>query len=424
MESARVGRTVGRVRSGASAPGRAPRALVQAGALAALTAALAHTLVHGQPWLPHGAAAWGLLALSVALAVPSLLPGHRTARPTGAVAPLALAGLLLHGPFAALLLALPLVLAPAVRRGRRRPALVRASCEIAALAGAAAVVTLAGLLPPGAGPWTPEQWWRTVLPALVVGGATHVLARGFLTTRCLPPTRSPASPPRPAQAAAALLAAAPLIVVVATHAPVLLPLFAPALGALDVALRSARARAADRLLDPLTGLPNRRWLIQRTRDALARAESGGGRCALVLIDLDRFRSVNDTLGHGTGDRLLLEIAERVERAAPPGAETARLGADEFGVLLPAVASVGAAHRAAREVVRAIEAPVELDGLTVVVEASAGVAVYPDHAAVRTGRGAAVPPTDPRRREPAHAPAESSRSRDSADRDAPPSPPDT
>ncbi|NJQ08414.1 GGDEF domain-containing protein, partial [Streptomyces lonarensis] len=395
MESVRAGRAVGRARPGgrpAAGRARTPFApgpaglVVLACAVGALVAALGHATVTGQPWLPPGAAGWGLPALAAALAAPSLLPAHRAARPSGAVAPLALAGLLLHGPTAALLLTVLPAVAPAVHRSHRRPALIRAACELVAVAAACAVVTPVGLLPAGEAPWTPEQWWSSAVPALLVGGGVHLAVRGVLTTRCLPPSARPAGPARPAPAAAALLSATPLIIVVAAHAPVLLPLFAPALGALDVALRSARARATDRLLDPLTGLPNRRWLLQRTRAALAEAESGGGRCALVLIDLDRFRSVNDTLGHGTGDRLLLEIAERVERSAPAGAETARLGADEFAVLLPAVASVGAAHRAAREVVRAIEAPVELDGLTVVVEASAGVAVYPDHATARTGPG--------------------------------------
>ncbi|NJQ13996.1 GGDEF domain-containing protein, partial [Streptomyces bohaiensis] len=390
METARARRTAGRSRLGRRPVAeRARRTLLLVGAAVALAAVLAEASVTGRAWLPPGAAGWGLLALAAALAVPSVLPGHGTARVTGAVAPLSLAGLLLHGPSAALLLALPLVLAPVVHRGRRLSAVLRAACEVTAVAVAAGAVALAGLLPPGSGPWTPEQWASAAVPALLVGGTAHLVLRGALLSRCLPPTVGPVGPARPAPAAAALLAAAPLIVVVATHAPVLLPLFAPALGALDAALRSARARATDRLLDPLTGLPNRRWLVQRTRDALVEVERTDSRCALVLIDVDRFRSVNDTLGHGTGDRLLLEIAERVERAAPAGAETARLGADEFAVLLPTIPSVGAAHRAAREVVRAIEAPVELDGLTVVVEASAGVAVYPDHAAPRTdgGRGA-------------------------------------
>ncbi|NEE29522.1 GGDEF domain-containing protein, partial [Streptomyces sp. SID7982] len=111
--------------------------------------------------------------------------------------------------------------------------------------------------------------------------------------------------------AVALLGLAPLICAVAMSMPILLPLFAVPLIALDSTLWIARARAEEQLRDPLTGLPNRQWLLERTWSALEDAESIGTRSALVLIDLDRFRAVNDTLGHLAGDRLLLQIAERL-----------------------------------------------------------------------------------------------------------------
>ncbi|MGW8400266.1 diguanylate cyclase domain-containing protein, partial [Streptomyces lydicus] len=94
----------------------------------------------------------------------------------------------------------------------------------------------------------------------------------------------------------ALLGISPLIAVCAVAAPLLLPLFAVPLIALDSTLWIARARAEEQLRDPLTGLPNRQWLLERTWTALDEAERVGVRSALVLIDLDRFRSVNDTLG--------------------------------------------------------------------------------------------------------------------------------
>ncbi|GAA3043802.1 hypothetical protein GCM10020000_24030 [Streptomyces olivoverticillatus] len=177
----------------------------------------------------------------------------------------------------------------------------------------------------------------------------------------------------------ALLGIAPLIAVVAYHAPLLLPLFAVPLIALDSTLWIARARAEEQLRDPLTGLPNRQWLLERTWTALDEAEQAGTRAALVLIDLDRFRSVNDTLGHLAGDRLLLQIAERLRLALPRDAEAARLGGDEFAVLLPRADSLTSAQRVARALVADLGSPLDLDGLTLVLEASAGVAVYPDHA---------------------------------------------
>lgn len=140
-----------------------------------------------------------------------------------------------------------------------------------------------------------------------------------------------------------------------------------------------RARAEEQLRDPLTGLPNRQWLLERTWTALDDAERIGARAALMLIDLDRFRSVNDTLGHLAGDRLLLQTADRLRVALPRGAEVARLGGDEFAVLLPVADSTTSATRVARALVSALSSPLDLDGLTLVLEASAGVAVFPDHA---------------------------------------------
>lgn len=177
----------------------------------------------------------------------------------------------------------------------------------------------------------------------------------------------------------ALLGISPLIAVCALHAPLLLPLFAVPLIALDSTLWIARARAEEQLRDPLTGLPNRQWLLERTWTALDDAERVGSRSALVLIDLDRFRSVNDTLGHLAGDRLLLQIADRLRHALPRGAEAARLGGDEFAVLLPTTDSLTSSQRVARSLVAALGSPLDLDGLTLVLEASAGVAVFPDHA---------------------------------------------
>ncbi len=171
---------------------------------------------------------------------------------------------------------------------------------------------------------------------------------------------------------------------VADAKPVLLPLFSIPLIALDSTLWIARARAEEQLRDPLTGLPNRQWLQERIWTALDDAERVGSRAALMLIDLDRFRSVNDTLGHLAGDRLLLQIADRLRLALPRGAEAARLGGDEFAVLLPAADSTTSATRAARGLVAALSSPLDLDGLTLVLEASAGVAVFPDHAADAEG----------------------------------------
>ncbi len=124
--------------------------------------------------------------------------------------------------------------------------------------------------------------------------------------------------------------------------------------------------------DALTGLANRAHLDV----ALSAATSGQGSVALVLLDLDRFREVNDTLGHGCGDEVVLEMAHRLTRLAGPHDLVARLGGDEFAVLLPDVDGVQAALLHAEALRSALRAPVRVGGVDVVLDARAGVSVHP------------------------------------------------
>jgi len=132
--------------------------------------------------------------------------------------------------------------------------------------------------------------------------------------------------------------------------------------------------------DQLTGLPNRALLHDRTEQAIRLAGRHGLVAALLLLDLDRFKEVNDTLGHHHGDLLLQQVAERLQGSMRDSDTVARLGGDEFAVLLPKVASVQDAAGVADKLSAAIEAPFTVDGLTLDVEASIGVAAYPDHGA--------------------------------------------
>lgn len=144
-----------------------------------------------------------------------------------------------------------------------------------------------------------------------------------------------------------------------------------------------RQRAHAALHDDLTGLPNRAYLLGRladgggageTAEARARGGPAGRLTALVLLDLDRFKVVNETLGHEAGDQLLRAVAERL-RAAARGTDTvARLGSDEFGVLLRGVRSSHGAARVAARIERALATPFSLDGREVQVSASLGLAV--------------------------------------------------
>lgn len=141
----------------------------------------------------------------------------------------------------------------------------------------------------------------------------------------------------------------------------------------------ARENARLALLDSLTGLPNRRLLADRMRQAIDRARHDEGRVGLVLLDIDRFKDINDTLGHDRGDELLEQVAERMRGALRDDDLVARLGGDEFAILLPQVASVDDARRLAERVGTLFDPPFELGDLVLHVEPSIGVACLPDHA---------------------------------------------
>jgi len=129
--------------------------------------------------------------------------------------------------------------------------------------------------------------------------------------------------------------------------------------------------------DDLTGLRNRTFLMERLRQALARSgERGGGRCAVLFLDLDRFKLVNDSLGHQAGDQLLMEVGRRL-RACTRGQDTAaRFGGDEFALLLEEVNDLGTAVAVAERIVGAMRRPVRLGHQEVFSTCSVGV-VYVD-----------------------------------------------
>lgn len=141
-------------------------------------------------------------------------------------------------------------------------------------------------------------------------------------------------------------------------------------------------RLAERAhFDPLTGLVNRALLLDRLNHALARASRTRKRIALLFIDLDGFKKVNDTRGHGAGDRVLKEIANRLSRVARKGDTVARLGGDEFVVILEDLEDVSHAGGAADRLLRSVEAPLAvMPGESVRLTCSLGIAVFPDSAA--------------------------------------------
>jgi diguanylate cyclase (GGDEF)-like protein/PAS domain S-box-containing protein len=129
------------------------------------------------------------------------------------------------------------------------------------------------------------------------------------------------------------------------------------------------------LTDALTGLPNRRQLCERIAKASLRSRREGGVFALLLIDLDRFRQVNDSLGHDTGDRVLVDVAQRIKSCMRQHDLLARTGGDQFALLVDG-AETQAAEAAARRVLDAVAAPYNLDGAQFTLTCSIGGALCP------------------------------------------------
>ncbi|WP_190085035.1 putative bifunctional diguanylate cyclase/phosphodiesterase [Streptomyces longisporoflavus] len=356
-------------------------------AAVALGTGFFHALTGRDALFPSGTVGWSLAILT------GLIVGHLVAlgrdrwwSGTGSGGALTVAVLLLYGWVPAGMVSLTVVVLVGIaRRHRWRQGILHGAVDILGIGAGALAMAAFGTAPSAQSPWLPETWDLYSAPEVALAAIAYLVVTRVLLwyvhaprTGALP-TVTRTALVRQGLVAVALLGIAPLICVVAASTPVLLPLFAIPLVALDSTLWIARARAEEQLRDPLTGLPNRQWLLERTWTALDDAERIGARSALMLIDMDRFRSVNDTLGHLAGDRLLLQIADRLRLALPRGAEAARLGGDEFAVLLPVTDSTTSATRVARSLVAALGSPLDLDGLTLVLEASAGLSVFPDHA---------------------------------------------
>ncbi|MDB5793208.1 MAG: Diguanylate cyclase [Massilia sp.] len=129
--------------------------------------------------------------------------------------------------------------------------------------------------------------------------------------------------------------------------------------------------------DSLTGLPNRALLVDRLEHAILVARRAGTRLAVLFLDLDRFKTINDSLGHATGDFLLKEVASRLCRAVRASDTVARLGGDEFVVLVPDVESQGECSQVGDKIIEALAAPVRFEGHSLHISPSIGICVYPD-----------------------------------------------
>lgn len=162
-----------------------------------------------------------------------------------------------------------------------------------------------------------------------------------------------------------------------------------AIGSLAVAyllvarMRRAVKRAEAHLdylahIDPVTNLPNRHAFNERLSSALARVDQFGGNVGLLLLDLDNFKIVNDTLGHQCGDQLLKQVAQRLLETLRSGDAICRIGGDEFAIILES-GSMARGDNVAAKVLEALTAPFEIDVHEIYVTASVGISIYPDDA---------------------------------------------
>ncbi|MFJ6195564.1 EAL domain-containing protein [Micromonospora sp. NPDC092111] len=181
-----------------------------------------------------------------------------------------------------------------------------------------------------------------------------------------------------------LLLLAPVLVTAARASAALIPLVLVPLFAVYRMARLSGEQEQLAALDPLTGLPNRKALlaevteqVHRHAERVARDEPDA-HLALLLIDLDRFKNVNDALGHAVGDRLLVEVSARLVDVVGDRDLLARLGGDEFAIVAGGLDGVDEARELADRVVAALAEPVSLDGLPLDVGGSIGIALFPDH----------------------------------------------
>jgi diguanylate cyclase (GGDEF)-like protein len=225
--------------------------------------------------------------------------------------------------------------------------------------GISEVLWAMGLVAMGAGAWQAtsavrpgriEGWLLMILPATVALVSLAVLVYGYYAD---------------GGAFAMWLAVGALLVCMARAAFTFRE---------NIALADSHRQA---VTDALTGLPNRRLFLDRAEQAVVRARRAGERVAVMIIDLDRFKEVNDTLGHQSGDVLLQEVSRRLTRAVRESDTIARLGGDEFAVLLHDVTDAASAASVASELGVAIAEPILLEGLSLDTEASIGIALFPD-----------------------------------------------
>jgi diguanylate cyclase (GGDEF)-like protein/PAS domain S-box-containing protein len=143
-------------------------------------------------------------------------------------------------------------------------------------------------------------------------------------------------------------------------------------------MRQAEINEFQALHDPLTGLPNRILFSERIGHAILQAQRQKNKLAVALIDLDRFKEINDSLGHTAGDHLLISVGKQMGGALRASDTVARLGGDEFGLVLPELIDADSLMPVLERLQQSLEEPIQVQSLPIGIEASMGIAIYPDH----------------------------------------------
>jgi diguanylate cyclase (GGDEF)-like protein len=337
-------------------------------------------VLHGEDLVRHGGI--GMWILLAAVVVGELVP-IKLGPGRGEVAPSTTFNfaLLLSSGVAAAAIASALAsgIADAIDGKRPSRSAFNVAQYVLAAAAAGGVLVVAGVLPHdhGFGP-------VDVLPILAAA-AVFFLVNTWLVAGAIALTtgtrlRDQVSSELIRQSATEgiMLGLAPLAVLALDAGPMLLPLLALPMVAVQRAGRQATIAERLALHDALTGLPNRVLFRTRTQDAIQVAGRSDAGVAVMLLDLDRFKEINDTLGHHYGDMVLRQVGERLSALLGEQDTVARLGGDEFAILLRSVETPAAGVAVAAAARRAIAKHFDVAGVRLELGASVGIASYPEH----------------------------------------------